>query len=422
MQDIKFTDIYFYTTVCLQKKLLISVLQHSSKRVCDKFKKLGSLLYIMTNETNNCTVCGKDADKKCSRCKEVAYCSKECQAISWKTHKNDCKKIVKKLLNKLYECVKIEGKGDGLRAIDDIRYGEPIIIEEPVMQLEKVVIKKANPWRQLEKFPDTLRDSMKAQLEQRLLQLNETSEKYLKECFDKVPIDKQNAFMRLFDCHQDKEKTLLGIVSTNGLIQQNGETLVFLNISKLNNSCLPNVAFEFVPPYGRIYAVKDIQKGEELSIDYGGYGSRFSTLKERQEMLLDKYDFTCECELCTMDNDKYNEIESARVRYKRLEEQIPKTTDPQTIGSLIKERYEMMEKGQLMIPSLVALHANDSFQLANGLGNQEEARRYAKMAYDSLVIKYGKDNPRSKLYRLYLDKKINGNELVHKLSMVKMSV
>ena len=90
MQDMKFPDIYFHTTVCLQKQLLISVLQHSSKRVCDKFKKLGSLLYIMTNETNNCTVCGKDADKKCSRCKEVAYCSKECQAISWKTHKNDC--------------------------------------------------------------------------------------------------------------------------------------------------------------------------------------------------------------------------------------------------------------------------------------------------------------------------------------------
>ena len=145
-------------------------------------------------------------------------------------------------------------------------------------------------------------------------------------------------------------------------------------------------------------------------------------MQERQEMLQDKYDFNCGCELCTMDKDKYNVIESARVRYKKLEEQIPKTTNPQTIGSLIKERYETMEKGQLMIPSLVALHANDSFQLANGLGNQEEARRYAKMAYDSLVIKYGKNNPRSKLYRLYLDKNINGNELVQKLSMIKMSV
>ena len=377
----------------------------------------------MSNEIDKCFVCAKVADKKCSRCKRVAYCSKECQANSWKQHKNDCKTADQAFINKsIFECVRIEGKGNGLQAIKDISYGEVIIIEEPVMQIEKVVIKKANPWRKLEKFPESMRESMKAQLEGQLLQLNETSEKCLKEYFNKISSDKQTEVMRLYDCHQVKEKTLLGIVSTNGLIQQNGKTLVFIEISKLNNSCLPNVAFEFVPPYGRIFAVKDIKKGEELCIDYGGYGSRFSSLKDRKEMLKDKYDFDCGCELCTMDDCKYREIESARVRFKKLEEQIPKTTDPQIVGSLIKERFEMMEKGQLMFPSLLALHANDSFQLANGLGNQEEARRFAKMAYDSLVIIYGKTNSRSKLYKLYLENKISGNQLVQQLSTVQMSV
>ena len=123
-----------------------------------------------------------------------------------------------------------------------------------------------------------------------------------------------------------------------------------------------------------------------------------------------------------MDECDYRKIESARVRFKKLEEQIPKTTDPRIVGSLIKERFEMMEKGQLMFPSLVALHANDSFQLANGLGNQEDARRFAKMAYDSLVIIYGKTNSRSKLYKLYLENKISGNQLVQQLSTVQMSV
>ena len=377
----------------------------------------------MSNEINQCEICGKDADKKCSRCKKVAYCSKECQAGNWKTHKYDCQNVNSAFLNiKLYKCEKIEGKGDGLRANTDIKYGTVIITEEPVMQVGKIVIKKANPWRQLEKFPESMQESMKTQLEEKLLLLNETSEQYLKEYFDKLSSDKQNAFMQLHDCHRESNKTLFGIVSTNGLIQKNGETLVFLDISKLNNSCLPNVAFEFVSPHGRIYAIKDIKKGEELCLDYGGYGSRFSSLMDRQNMLKDKYDFVCHCELCTMNEDKYKVIESARVRYKKIEEQIPKTTDPQMVGSLIKERYEMMEKGQLMIPSLLALHANDSFQLANGLGNQEEAKRFAKLAYDSLVIKYGKTNSRSKLYKLYLDNKISGNQLVQQLSMVKMTV
>merc|ERR1739844_616317 len=82
----------------------------------------------------------------------------------------------------------------------------------------------------------------------------------------------------------------------------------------------------------------------------------------------------------------------------------------------------MMEKGKLMHPGLVALHANDSFQLANGLGNYDEAKRYAKMAHDALSIKYGKDNPRSMLYKKYLENKITGNMLIQQLSSIKISI
>ena len=54
------------------------------------------------------------------------------------------------------------------------------------MQVGKIVIKKANPWRQLEKFPESMQESMKTQLEEKLLLLNETSEQYLKEYFVKI--------------------------------------------------------------------------------------------------------------------------------------------------------------------------------------------------------------------------------------------
>lgn len=388
---------------------------------------------MQSENIGSCAVCKKLAEKKCSRCKTVAYCSKECQASNWQLHKKLCQeedkistdnKINKSPELPCYECVPIVGKGEGMRAKKDINYGELIILEEAVMRIGNVVLKKTNPLRKLEKFPASMKENVKTQLEQRLLELHETSEKILNEYFNKLLPEQQRGLMKLDDCHQQSgnDKTLLGIVSTNGLIQENGETLVFLKISKLNNSCLPNVAFDFVSPVGRIYAVADIKKGEELCIDYGGYGSRFITLNERQEMLSDKYNFACGCELCTMNTDEYLIIESSRLRYKKLEQQIPKTTDPQAVGSLVKERFEMMKKGKLMYPSLVALHANDSFQLANGLGNQEEAKRYANMAYESLLIKYGKDNPRTKLYKLYLDNKITGNALVQNLGSIQMSI
>ena len=39
-----------------------------------------------------CFNCGiENATKKCSKCKSVWFCSKECQIIGWKEHKKDCK-------------------------------------------------------------------------------------------------------------------------------------------------------------------------------------------------------------------------------------------------------------------------------------------------------------------------------------------
>lgn len=37
-----------------------------------------------------CTVCLQRADQICSKCKEVYYCSSECQKADWKNHKHNC--------------------------------------------------------------------------------------------------------------------------------------------------------------------------------------------------------------------------------------------------------------------------------------------------------------------------------------------
>ena len=62
------------------------------------------LRFIKTNKANMCHACQKAAQdttlKKCSRCKKVKYCSKECQVKDWKNHKKHCRKIVKVLQRK----------------------------------------------------------------------------------------------------------------------------------------------------------------------------------------------------------------------------------------------------------------------------------------------------------------------------------
>lgn len=40
-----------------------------------------------------CPICGRKAKLRCTRCKAKFYCSKECQALDWKNHKPQCKKV-----------------------------------------------------------------------------------------------------------------------------------------------------------------------------------------------------------------------------------------------------------------------------------------------------------------------------------------
>ncbi len=40
--------------------------------------------------TSICKVCQKVSTSQCARCRQVTYCSRECQKANWKTHKVQC--------------------------------------------------------------------------------------------------------------------------------------------------------------------------------------------------------------------------------------------------------------------------------------------------------------------------------------------
>lgn len=46
---------------------------------------------FVQDETTYCSTCGDEKpDKKCSKCKAVQYCDRECQRLHWFMHKKTC--------------------------------------------------------------------------------------------------------------------------------------------------------------------------------------------------------------------------------------------------------------------------------------------------------------------------------------------
>lgn len=50
-------------------------------------------------EPSTCAVCGREATKRCSKCRVEWYCSRDCQVSDWKRHKPICKNVTPQPIN-----------------------------------------------------------------------------------------------------------------------------------------------------------------------------------------------------------------------------------------------------------------------------------------------------------------------------------
>jgi predicted Zn-ribbon and HTH transcriptional regulator len=78
----------------IAKKCKKEILNDSQTNRMELAKKLAGMYNIdqfdPLIETPKCAKCGKPADKRCSKCKNEWYCSRECQVRSWPAHKKIC--------------------------------------------------------------------------------------------------------------------------------------------------------------------------------------------------------------------------------------------------------------------------------------------------------------------------------------------
>jgi hypothetical protein len=93
-----------------------------------------------------CRACGETGAKmpKCSRCETVSYCSKECQARDWPTHKKMCKQM--KANNEAYARVhglQSRDSPEKTKMVQQWMAGVPNLI--PTLSMEVAKVKALNP-------------------------------------------------------------------------------------------------------------------------------------------------------------------------------------------------------------------------------------------------------------------------------------
>ncbi|KAF9097457.1 hypothetical protein BGX27_000956, partial [Mortierella sp. AM989] len=161
-----------------------------------------------------------------------------------------------------YTIKDIQGKGKGLFAARDIKRGECILSEAPLVYVTS-----------------NLQEALKS-----IFVLSKKNAKY---------------FYALCNVHHDISFEF-GIMKTNSFPLGQGSTdaAIFRVSSRINHSCDPNVHQSWNPKTkkGHVHASKNIKKGDEILKNYIPI---LQIQEDRKRLLQENFKFDCRCSACT---------------------------------------------------------------------------------------------------------------------------
>lgn len=184
---------------------------------------------------------------------------------------------------RMYALEEVHGKGNGLIATRTIPMGSRILSEQPIVRV-----------------PDDESNNDELDDDARLACLNRQ--------VDALPPDERQAFLSMYNVHSHNVSQNLGIFLTNALpLRHDGEEAgIFLNACRINHACDNNAHNSWNANIKRhtIHALRDIDQGEEITINYLGILKKRET---RQRYLQEHFAFTCSCHLCSLSTDESQE-------------------------------------------------------------------------------------------------------------------
>jgi len=300
---------------------------------------------------------------KCSGCSLAYYCNSKCQKSHWKIHKKSCI---------AFKVESVAGKGMGMIASRDIKQGETILKEDPVLVLDLMA-------------PEPERHST---LLAQFNKLGDRDKRKIEALYD-------------FDPEGDANTKIMRIFKSNSIQVGFSDTPAGLypTVARINHSCSPNVVWSWKKGKEKfrkeVRALTNISRGQELCTNYiDDFAFNYNTSSVRRNKLLN-WHFECRCSVCNLPGDQLAENDQIRREIWRHHEEISKFVDSQDINGCIasaKSKLEgLLRLGDQLISDLPSayLEIYEFLQIAKALKlTVESPERYRKHS-EELSKKFG---------------------------------
>jgi len=271
----------------------------------------------------------------------------------------------------------IPGKGKALFATEDIAPGTLILSEPPIITTDCI----------------TSMDTVEKDIARNL----RTKDK-----------DSQRAYLSLHNNFPSEKKSIL-----SNIIRSNGYPLgpssevggVFLNIARLNHSCRPNAKHSWNKNSKQqsVYALRNISAGDEITLSYLEGGAS----KERQESLLQNFQFRCKCDLCSLPARELKASDARILRAKALDNTIGNWDSarysPKKVLANVRKLLEIYREEGIDDDRLANLYW-DAFQVVIMHGDQARASECARHYVDLKVLSEGPDSANVEEVQPYISK------------------
>lgn len=191
---------------------------------------------------------------------------------------------------------------------------------------------------------------------------------------------------------------LEGIVKTNAMPLGTNASRggIFPKCSRFNHSCCSNAGYSWCNKLGleRVFAVKDIKEGKEISVSYLSEHLWTTARSERRQHLLDEFGFRCCCDICSQDIEDVSASDTRRQKLSQLDAAIGDgvliVTNPGRALQFCKDVLHLLkEEGESDVKVYAAYY--DASQVCVAHGDFARASAMAGLAAKAKSDRQGDD-------------------------------